>query len=573
MKKVLHLAVLTTVATSALAGTKVIYGEDNRKEVYEVSEELQKLARAAATMIHHKEITRSSTSGKVNLTQTTLKDWLESSMESKGYGLKSSPLSLKKALSQDVTFCEDTRFVNQPNPGMCSGFLIAPDLVATAGHCVEVENFCEEYRWVFDFKMDESTQTAGLNIDDKDVYKCKKVVSSALSGPLGLDYGIIQLERLVKDREPVEYRNTSMVPAKTPLVVIGNPSGLPLKVADGAAVRSTEHHFYFTANLDTFQGNSGSAVFNAKTGKVEGILVRGEEDYTGDMDRMCVTTFNCKDDECRGEDVSRMTSIPEVALQKVFFQAALTEDTQTLKKVLSKKFWIDFYGKDRQSALLKAAAAGKMVSLEYLLKNGAEATLTDKEGNTVLHLLAPHLNKSHTALVKSLLDATVPVDARNALGESALDLAMKHLNVEGITLLINAGGVKKGNLLIPFAQAGKLTEMFELMTLEENKEPVLTFKNAQGQTLLSQAAASGDYASVAKLIALGSAVDEKDKFGESALFHAIRAQSLPSLELLIAAGAEVESANLAGVTPKSLAKLVKFKAGKRLLRKTLRTKK
>ena len=37
--------------------------------------------------------------------------------------------------------------------------------------------------------------------------------------------------------------------------------------------------YYFTANLDTYRGNSGSPVFNAITHKVEGVLVRGEQDF------------------------------------------------------------------------------------------------------------------------------------------------------------------------------------------------------------------------------------------------------------------------------------------------------
>ena len=46
----------------------------------------------------------------------------------------------------------------------------------------------------------------------------------------------------------------------TPLVVIGHPSGLPTKIADGAWVRNNESEYYFVTNLDTFGGNSGSAV-------------------------------------------------------------------------------------------------------------------------------------------------------------------------------------------------------------------------------------------------------------------------------------------------------------------------
>jgi V8-like Glu-specific endopeptidase len=110
--------------------------------------------------------------------------------------------------------------------------------------------------------------------------------------PLGLDYAIVQLDRRVSDRTPLEFRNDSEIDLGTPLTVIGSPSGLPLKVASGANVRDTSHLYSFKANLDTFQGNSGSAVFNSKTGIVEGILVRGEEDYEQNQVKMCFQAKN-----------------------------------------------------------------------------------------------------------------------------------------------------------------------------------------------------------------------------------------------------------------------------------------
>lgn len=62
--------------------------------------------------------------------------------------------------------------------------------------------------------------------------------------------------------------------------MIGHPVGLPLKVADDAVVSDPgDGQTYFEANLDTYGGNSGSAVFNARTGLIEGILVRGAQDF------------------------------------------------------------------------------------------------------------------------------------------------------------------------------------------------------------------------------------------------------------------------------------------------------
>lgn len=66
---------------------------------------------------------------------------------------------------------------------------------------------------------------------------------------------------------------------------------------------------FFVANLDSFGGNSGSAVFNVTTEEVEGILVRGEADYKKKPGSSCGTPFKCKDDACRGEDVTYIGNV------------------------------------------------------------------------------------------------------------------------------------------------------------------------------------------------------------------------------------------------------------------------
>jgi hypothetical protein len=62
---------------------------------------------------------------------------------------------------------------------------------------------------------------------------------------------------------------------------------------------------FFAANLDTYGGNSGSPVFNATSGTVEGILVRGENDFVSNGS--CYVSLVCPTTGCRGEDVTRST--------------------------------------------------------------------------------------------------------------------------------------------------------------------------------------------------------------------------------------------------------------------------
>src|SRR5690606_13166453 len=103
------------------------------------------------------------------------------------------------------------------------------------------------------------------------------------------------------DRAPLSIRRSGSAQVGDELVVIGHPAGLPVKVAGGAQVRHLERD-YFIANLDTFGGNSGSAVFNVHTGEVEGILVRGELDFI--TRNGCRVSNQCADSGCRGEDVT-----------------------------------------------------------------------------------------------------------------------------------------------------------------------------------------------------------------------------------------------------------------------------
>ncbi len=484
MFKFASLMAVSLISLPVIATTPVIYGEDNRQEVYEASAFHQKLASSAITMVEKVKLSRSAERpGLVQLEQVTLRSWLEAQFgEEKSYLLSKSA---QEAVDQKVSFCEGERFTEQPNPAMCSGFLVAPDLIVTAGHCVTLENMCQSYSWVFDFRVDAFTKTAGVDVKEENVYNCKKIISSVLATGMGLDYALIQLDRKVTDREPLDVRTSGVVDAKTNLVVIGNPSGLPLKVSAGATVRTNVHPFYFSANLDTFQGNSGSAVFNAETGVVEGILVRGEEDFEANMSLMCIEAKRCDDSACRGEDVSRMTQIPEYAVKEALFKLAEKGDTKELEKLTKTKFWVDIYGKDGKTALMKAAEYNREGFVKALLAKGADVKVLDTKGNSALHAAATGLRKYSSDLVKSLIKAGIEIDGKNNAGETALLVSARNLNLEGVKLLIKMGADKNSvdssneNALFHFARKGNKGAVKELIKLGVDA----TIRNTQGQSV------------------------------------------------------------------------------------------
>ncbi|MCU0760521.1 MAG: serine protease [Steroidobacteraceae bacterium] len=63
---------------------------------------------------------------------------------------------------------------------------------------------------------------------------------------------------------------------------LGHPSGLPLKLADGARVLAVDGALFRT-DLDTFVGNSGSPVFDAATHELVGLVLAGQDD-AGDFE-------------------------------------------------------------------------------------------------------------------------------------------------------------------------------------------------------------------------------------------------------------------------------------------------
>jgi V8-like Glu-specific endopeptidase len=255
----------------------VIYGDDNRLDVYEANPRYAELARATAAKVPN-----------IFMRQV-----------GKEFYFRTMTLV-------DRGICADERFTTQTTVAICSGFLVGPKTLVTAGHCMQNRNDCVNSRWVFGYSLSSKDQTKIL-VPKNNVYSCKKVLSQSFTDQI--DYAVVELNREVKGVKPLAFRKSGAVAPGTPLVVIGNPSGLPTKIADGANVRSLESH-WFSANLDTFAGNSGSAVINAETFEVEGILVRGEEDYVSDPTRGCKVPKHCGNDECSGEDVNFITDVP-----------------------------------------------------------------------------------------------------------------------------------------------------------------------------------------------------------------------------------------------------------------------
>jgi V8-like Glu-specific endopeptidase len=275
-----------TLVLALVEKQKVIYDRDDRKEVHQILSDarLQRSADAVVTLFDASRV-------------VPLDDGKTSKIVKKMYGT-------------EYRLCEKEQFYTQPCSAFCSGVLVAPDMIATAGHCVDTPGKTppvKDIRFVFGYRMN-ADGTISLNVKNEDVYTgtlVRRVYTDA-----GADWALVKLDRVVTGRAPVPIRRDSKVADAEDIYVIGHPCGLPAKFADGAIVRKNSDSDFFVANLDTYGGNSGSPVFNRETHVVEGLLVRGERDFTSQTSPgtvSCNISLVCPNTGCRGEDCVRTT--------------------------------------------------------------------------------------------------------------------------------------------------------------------------------------------------------------------------------------------------------------------------
>jgi hypothetical protein len=272
-----ELAGLSTPELSTLvrARQRVVYGVDNRQDLYQVTKASVKKAAASIVALVEADDLVAAAGG--------------------GYRLRT------ESYQQSYDLCGSEPFVSQPIGCFCSGFLVAPDVIATAGHCVKSQADLGHIRFVFGFRMEDAS-TARTTFPRDDVYAGARLLGRRLAAD-GTDWALVRLDRPVVGRTPLAVRTSGKVKDDQTLFVIGHPCGLPQKYAPGAKVRDNAPSPFFVANLDTYGGNSGSAVFNAQTTVVEGILVRGENDFA--TNGTCNVSLVCPTTGCRGEDVTR----------------------------------------------------------------------------------------------------------------------------------------------------------------------------------------------------------------------------------------------------------------------------
>lgn len=185
------------------------------------------------------------------------------------YSFNTMPYHLHKNLHRSE------RFYNQ-EAGLgcaCTGFLVAPKIVVTAGHCMSSVFDLRNMGFVVGFRADGISNQPPKAFSKDDVYMVKRLIHREYDIPYGNDFIVAELDRPVEGIKPLKIAKADAVVGDQ-IYMVGHPNGLPLKFTGNGEVVGIKST-YVTARLEAYGGNSGSPVFNAQH-EVIGILVRGK---------------------------------------------------------------------------------------------------------------------------------------------------------------------------------------------------------------------------------------------------------------------------------------------------------
>ncbi|WP_127716482.1 serine protease [Halobacteriovorax sp. HLS] len=243
---------------SALAA---ISGDDDRHEIIDAPVAIQKLSNSIAALVR-KENVIPQDDGSFKL--------------------------LGQSYVESLNFCGDARFVEtQTIVANCSAFLVGPNKIGTAGHCIEHNGKVDisGYYAIFDYKVTSHNQEDFI-ISKEQIFELKDTTQYIFNFPKDKDVAVIELDRVVENRTPLTL-SKDRVEIGEEVFILGFPFGLAMKYQDNGSVTRI-FDSSFSHDLDVFSVNSGSAIFSADTNEIVGILVRGiGQNMERDPDRNC----------------------------------------------------------------------------------------------------------------------------------------------------------------------------------------------------------------------------------------------------------------------------------------------
>ncbi|MEM1109087.1 MAG: ankyrin repeat domain-containing protein [Planctomycetota bacterium] len=538
----------------ALPSFAVIFDEDDRLEHFEVKKTYREYARSIAAIVPLSHLEKQGDQYRWKFKQ------IPKLGDINIYGKRVSP---------------DERFIHQPLCGVGTAFLIAPDVIVTAGHCVVDENgqsILRDMAVVFEYHINPQTQQVDAVVPAENVFRCERGVAIKFDPKAGTDYAIIRIDRSAQGRDPLKVRQEGKIQDNERLITIGHPFGLPSKVSINARVRSNDHDEYFRGDIDSFPGNSGSPVLNADTGMVEGILVRGGAIVAGESgifgqkkswrvdpikDMLEVRRNKTADAHMVGTEVQRINQIPEVAggYAEALALFDLIKDGKTEEALAGLKKGLDFNVKDtgRRHLMHQAMKYRNLEFAKALIELDAPILLRDVNDVTPLHEAA---SVGFVEGVELLIKYDHPINVVNKRGETAFWLA-NSANQENVVKALKDEGadtriVPQSALLLK-VQSGQLNGK-QALFLASNKEEVdWLLSNAPDITddfkeevvgywlYLSDQEEAMKCVIIEALVKDGTDVNRSNKDGMTGLHYATKSDLPLVVAKLIELGARVDS--------------------------------
>lgn len=260
-----------------------IYGKDDRLDAFEKIKALAEITPAVAMQIYPRHYTCNQ--------QTeicTFKD---------------------QSLSERLRLCPDVPFAQQISVGECTGFLLGPKHLLTAGHCLNKEYSCKGLDWIFKVEADPQGGRK-MQVEKKQIYHCTQVLKREINREKGLDIALIELDRPVRGVKPLPLApEGTLLKEGASLWTIGHPDGLPMKYSTTSVVIKESIGPLVKVRSDNFHGGSGSPLLDPEAKMVMGLLVRGQEDHHWDDAKGCFSLTTYSDQDKAGEEAVTTTAI------------------------------------------------------------------------------------------------------------------------------------------------------------------------------------------------------------------------------------------------------------------------